>query len=578
MQIKGEPYTRDNQMSAWVDMIHVGIIAINKNGYIEFINGYGLKLLELKRAEVMNKHVSTILPNSGILDVLEFEDEMHSAVSLPNDKHFALHAKPFYDHNQQLLGSIAIIQSAEHMETLNTSYLNYMMEKGMQGILDLVSDALLICDARGKILNMNRHYEKLFEVNKKEVIGNSIRDLMYQCQVSDAVELYVIKTGESVSKEVAFQRDANKKVTIDSVPVYAENGELCYIVSRAYKNNSDPLPDSKESNTKFDHNDNELLQNVIAKSPEMKKVIAMAKHVAAVDTNVLILGESGVGKEVIAEIVHHLSARHKGPLVKINCGAIPESLLESELFGYEKGAFTGAHLKGKVGLFELAQNGTIFLDEIGEMPPHVQVKLLRAIQEKEIMRIGGTKVINLDVRIIAATNQDLEKMIDQGVFREDLYYRINVVPLKIPPLRERRDDIEELIFYFLYRINAKYGFRKKINREAVDVLLNYSWPGNVRELENVMERMVVMASSDIISIENIPNKILEEVNNEQFIVTGIRNKNSLKEIISKYEKNVIMETLKLHKSIRKAAKALKVDHSTLVRKIQKYHLDDRKEE
>ena len=221
----------------------------------------------------------------------------------------------------------------------------------------------------------------------------------------------------------------------------------------------------------------------------------------------MITGESGVGKDVIAGAIHKASARGEGPFIKVNCAAIPETLLESELFGYEKGAFTGANTTGRQGMFELAEKGTIFLNEIGELPFHLQPKLLRVIQDKEVIRVGGSEAVKLDVRIIAATNKDLELMVKEGTFREDLYYRLNVVPIYIPPLRERKEDIPHLILHFMNKYNLKYGQNKKISSKAVDYLTDWPWPGNVRELENVIERLIVMVTDDIIQIEDLPASI-----------------------------------------------------------------------
>ena len=245
------------------------------------------------------------------------------------------------------------------------------------------------------------------------------------------------------------------------------------------------------------------VEGIVGRSKEILEVLDLIHRVAPTNATVLLRGESGVGKELFARAIHFLSPRANRPLVTVNCGAIPESLLEAELFGYEKGAFTGAY-SSKKGKFELAHGGTLFLDEVGELPLHLQVKLLRALQEKEVERLGGTKAIKVDVRIVAATNRDLEKMVSEGKFREDLYYRLSVIPIFIPPLRERKEDIPALVQHFLERFRKEYGKEVAISPEVMDAFLNYDWRGNVRELQNVLERMIILDKDGILTEDDLP--------------------------------------------------------------------------
>ncbi|MCL4425489.1 MAG: sigma 54-interacting transcriptional regulator, partial [Firmicutes bacterium] len=245
----------------------------------------------------------------------------------------------------------------------------------------------------------------------------------------------------------------------------------------------------------------------LARSPKMREVLTLVENIAEVDTTVLILGESGVGKEVLARYIHRRSRRKDQPFVVINCGAIPDNLFESELFGYERGAFTGANREGKVGLMEMANKGTLFLDELGDLPLPLQVKLLRALQEHKIIRVGGLKPIEVDIRVIAATNQDLSRLVGEGKFREDLYYRLDVVPVVIPPLRERTEDIPLLAHHLLARFGQRYGRPKEMTTSAMDALVAYPWPGNIRQLENLIERLVVTTLESTISLEHLPESI-----------------------------------------------------------------------
>jgi transcriptional regulator with PAS, ATPase and Fis domain len=308
---------------------------------------------------------------------------------------------------------------------------------------------------------------------------------------------------------------------------------------------------------------------VIAYSVEMGRVLQLAAKVAAVDTTVLLLGESGAGKEVVARFIHSTSPRRRGPFVNLNCGAIPATLLESELFGYESGAFTGARREGKPGIVEVASGGTLFLDEISELPSDLQVKLLQLIQERKVVRVGGVRPLAVDIRIIAATNRDLAAMVARGEFRVDLFYRLNVVPITIPPLRERPDDVIPLIYHFLDKYNKAHGYQKTMSGEAREVLARYSWPGNVRELENLIERLVVTVEADEIGASDLPQYVFERDGEWQptVVVGGIM---PLRQATEEVERQIIERALSQEKSTYGMAKLLGVNQSTVVRKIKKY--------
>lgn len=317
---------------------------------------------------------------------------------------------------------------------------------------------------------------------------------------------------------------------------------------------------------------NKTGKRIIGESKELKNVLNIVNKVAPSKATVLITGESGTGKELIANATHFNSDRAKKPYIKVNCGALPENLLESELFGHEKGAFTGA-INKKLGRFERADGGTIFLDEIGEIDLNVQVKLLRILQEREMERVGGTETIKVDVRIIAATNKDLFKMVEEGKFREDLYYRLNVIPIEIPPLRERKDDIKLLIDYFLDKYSKELGKKEfKITDEALDTLKDYEWRGNIRELENVIERLVILSENNLISKEKLPKEILnirDELNEFKLPSSGI----NLEEV----EKNLINQALKMTNfNQTKSAKLLGITRHALIYRIEKYNIDIKK--
>jgi DNA-binding NtrC family response regulator len=316
-------------------------------------------------------------------------------------------------------------------------------------------------------------------------------------------------------------------------------------------------------------------ENFIGDSLPMNKVFRVIEKVADTDSTVLILGESGTGKELVARAIHYHSNRHEKPMIPVNCGAIPEELLESELFGHEKGSFTNA-IRTRIGRFELAHGGSIFLDEVAEMSPHLQVKLLRVLQEQEFERLGSTKTIKCDVRIIAATNKNLDKLVEENRFREDLYYRLKVIPIEIPPLRDRRSDIPLLIHHFLDVLcKVKKKKIRGISKKVMKALGNYDWPGNVRELENIVERMVILSEDDYLDLEDLPEKIAQMEKMDQTIQMLIPDEGfSLSNAINEYERQLILNALEKADWVKnRAAKLLNMNRTTLVEKIKKQGID-----
>lgn len=320
---------------------------------------------------------------------------------------------------------------------------------------------------------------------------------------------------------------------------------------------------SKPLQHEFDHLD------VPFHSSAMKRIMGIIQKVSDVNSTVLLLGESGVGKSTLAKSIHKQSSRSDHPFISVNCGALPSGLIESELFGYEAGTFTGGHRKGKKGLFEAASQGTIFLDEIAELPYDVQSKLLDVIQENRIRRVGGVNYIEIDVRIIVATNRDLLTLVSQKQFREDLFYRLNVIPLFIPPLRDRKEDIPRLIDYFLYQFNMKYGRNLQLDQLVRDDLMKSDWPGNIREIENTIERMVVTNSPSLVN-QNYANQYSEKTISVQINEYVTPKFDSLKEAKEALEKEIILSTYNRYQNTYKTAQALKVDQSTISKKLKKY--------
>ena len=449
-------------------------------------------------------------------------------------------------------------------------------------IIDSSYDGIFLTDADGGILYCNDAFLKISGLNWERMKGRRLQDLTENGEIPDACSPDVIKSHKPTTKVIDYYHGVSALVT--SIPIFDESSRLVRVFSNVRDitelvNIREQLKSSTDLNEEY----RRLLwqaeqtgrdSNYIVVSPVMENIFKLATRVAQVSSPVLIQGESGVGKDVLARFIHDSGeAAEKRPFIQINCGAIPETLLESELFGYEAGAFTGASKKGKAGLIELANNGTLFLDEIGEMPLPLQVKLLDVLQTNKMYRLGGTKTVETRARVIAATNTDLEKRIEEGRFRRDLFYRLNVIPIHIPALRERREDIVPMILHFLEQNNRKYNMNKKISPQAVDVLTHYGWPGNVRELRNIIEHMTVLAEGDTIDEKCVPLSVARAAGKSLFIETpDYFSSFNLREINDVVEKAVIEKALAAFGSMRNTAAHLGIDLSTLVRKKRRYNL------
>ncbi|MED0662852.1 transcriptional regulator [Geobacillus thermodenitrificans] len=450
--------------------------------------------------------------------------------------------------------------------------------------LDHLYDGVFITDNECKILYVNEAYTKMSGLKYEDVVGHYVDDLEAKGIFKNSTSPHVRRENKIISS-IGKAKDG-VEMLITGKPIYDENNELIYVVvnqrdisdleimrQKLIVTENKMAVVEKERKKKEEENEyykKQFFNNtgIIGDSEEIRDVIYLINKIAPLDVTVLITGESGVGKEVIANEIFQKSSRKNKQFIKVNCAAIPTNLLESELFGYEKGAFTGAD-KAKKGLFQLADGGTIFLDEIGDIPLEIQPKLLRALQQKEVVPVGGTQIQKLDVRIIAATNKDLSQQVKEGKFRKDLYYRLNVFPIEIPPLRERKRDIYALGEYFLKQYNKKYGKSVVLSSEAYSLLMNYDWPGNVRELQNIIERLIIISDDQTVinkdQIEKImfPNTMLDITKSEK----------GLKEIIQEIEKEILIDVLKNTGTTRKAAKKLKIDQSTLVKKLKKYGIN-----
>lgn len=394
-----------------------------------------------------------------------------------------------------------------HPELLNI--IREFAEPFLHDIIDNSYDGIYITDATGKTLLVNKAYERIFDIPREKLIGRYMKDLVAEGILSTSVTQDVVDSKDVITRTQTNSN--NKEVFITGNPIFDENGNVHHVITNV-RDITELISLNKKLQAETDRADlyqSQLMQqssdkNIVCGSEEFSAVLSMAQKISRMDSTVLILGETGVGKEIVAQYIHKHSPRENKPYIKINCGAIPQNLLESELFGYVPGAFTGASAKGKAGMFELADTGTLFLDEIGELPVNLQSSLLRVLQDREVTRVGGQKSKKVDVRIVAATNRDLEEMIEEGTFRSDLYYRLNVVSINIPPLRDRRGDIPDLAEKTLEDLNQKYGVHKVMSQNFIQHLLHCDWPGNIRELKNFIEKQFVLSDDDILDTPLTP--------------------------------------------------------------------------
>lgn len=444
------------------------------------------------------------------------------------------------------------------------------LEKILIQSIEQSYEGFILTDVKGRIFYANEAVERISGKPLSSIVNQTIQNMLDDGIIKESTSRILNKNPLTIHQKISNGID----VFITSKPVYDVDGKIiCYVANYRNLSSLNNMFEEHLAHTSLNYHELERLRRnmtktdgLIGHSAGMESVKVMIEKIAKTDATVLIQGETGTGKEVIAKNIHTLSNRNKNAYIQINCGAIPEHLIESELFGHEKGAFTSANTS-KVGLLEIANNGTVLLDEIGEMPLHLQVKLLRAIQTNEITRVGGTTKKQLNVRYIAETNKDLKKLVEEGKFREDLYYRLNVVQIKVPPLRERKEDIVPLSEHFLTKFNRKYHKEVKISSGALKLMGQYEWPGNVRQLENVVEQLVILAENRIIFEKNLPFEI-----NKQPIHNHHSELKPLKETIEEVEKEIIQRALQENSSIRKAAKVLEVSHATLLRKMERYNI------
>ncbi|UOE55212.1 sigma 54-interacting transcriptional regulator [Cytobacillus oceanisediminis] len=560
-----EAYARTSQvelgrMDAIFNSAHNGILSIDLEGRITSMNPPAEKMAMTTKEKALGKFLTDVVTPSGLLNVIR-TGKGHTEKYRVGKRKYLTHRTPLYD-GKTLVGAVGVFQDISEIEFVSSELESVkQLLKEQETILDNSTDGICITDGEGTIIKCNQSFRQLFDVRNET--PDYIRDIARQVEAK----------GRSHNIMETSKENKNSLI-ITANPIKNSSNQIERVVINVKDMTEFDALRSELAKTKsiLEHMHlSERSETFIAKSPEMERLLETVQQVAKVDVTVLLSGESGVGKEEIAKLIQQSSPRSEAPFIKVNCGAIPESLMESELFGYEGGAFTGALKKGKAGLFEQANNGTIFLDEIGEIPIHLQVKLLRVLQEMEITRVGSAKPTKIDVRVIAATNRDLKELVQEGSFREDLFYRLNVIPISIPPLRRRVEDIPILIDAYARMFAAKYHKHLKFTKKAIQVLTNYQWPGNVRELVNIIERIYVTASNlevgeqEVLSLFSKGDN--QRMNHDQAIV--VNQLLPLKEAVEVLERELIYKASQSEKSYRGIARVLEVNPSTIVRKVKK---------
>ncbi|MEA4924257.1 MAG: sigma 54-interacting transcriptional regulator [Syntrophomonadaceae bacterium] len=570
-----------NEMQTILNSAHNLIISIDKNGNINVLNRAAERFLGLKSSTVQGRNIMKIIPNSGLMEILETGCSRPVQKIVLNNCTFISNRTPIKQQGE-IIGAVAVLQDISELESISRELENVKeLNKELDAIIESSYDGLYLTNGQGITLRVNEAFEKLTGVGSSEMVGRNVEDLVKERGiVSESVSALVLKAKKPIT---IMQKTLTGRLALTTgTPVFDRKGRIFRVVSNVREITELILlkQQLEQAQGLSKHYESELRalqirysgsEKLVISSRKMKDLLDTVIRLAQVDSTVLITGESGTGKELIAETIHNNSLRKNGPFIKINCGAISHNLLETELFGYEAGAFTGAKKGGKAGYFELAQGGTLLLDEISELPFNLQVNLLRVLQSKELIRVGGEKTVPVDVRIIAAANRDIQGLVEKNLFRKDLYYRLNVVPVEVPPLRERKEEIPVLAAHFVQMFNKKYKMDKELSANVIDVLMDYDWPGNVRELENIIERLVVTIPGSILARNDLPLHLKKNTleKHPKITVTGIL---PLREAVETVEKQILEQAFQRYKATREVAQHLEVDPSTILRKAAKYGL------
>jgi PAS domain S-box-containing protein len=563
-----------------LDSTHDAMIGVDNKGIITLFNKAAVRLTKIASEEAIGKYVADVIMDTRLPFILETgKSELNQQQNLGSIK-IITNRMPVKDKQGKIIGAVAVFRDITEVIELAEEITNLKeMQSMLAAIFNATQDAISVVDQKGLGVMINPAYTRITGLSEKDVIG---KPATVDIAEGESLHMQVIKTKKPIKGALLKVGPTHKEVLVNAAPIIVD-GELRGSVGVIHDLSEITKLSSELKNAKDIIRSLEAkytFEDIIGKDSTLLAAVDKARKAAEIPITVLLRGESGTGKEIFAHSIHNASERKYRKFVRVNCSAIPETLLESELFGYEEGAFTGAKKGGRKGLFEEANGGTIFLDEIGEIPSGTQSKLLRVLQEKEFVRVGGTKSINIDVRVIAATNVDLEAAIDSGRFRADLYYRLNVLPIKIPPLRMRKADIYDLSLFFIKKFNQLYGRNvQNISHQAVEELKAYNWPGNVRELDNFIGRAIInMRIGDSVILEtHLPQferlvkvgdvPAAQEESYENISMT-------LEDIVEKSEKRHIVQIMKeCDNNKTKAAKLLDISLRSLYYKLEKYGLE-----
>ena len=563
-----------------------GVIATDQDGRIQFVNKRAREILKFIKTKMIGVRIAKLLPKTSELVTQCLATGKPQLESQIQGKRVNLivNINPIRE-GKTVTGCVCNFLRLDEFESTAWKLESFdLVDRQFKTVFESSSDGIWICDKNGRVVLINKASEKLGGIKRESIIGTRVSDLVKKKKLySNYVTDEVIETKRVVS-QLQHVKNTKKTVLCTGIPVFDRNDKLSMVVinERDITQLEALKVQLEETRKEKDRYKNELTelsmlelkrQKIVAESNQMRDILKTALKLARLEvTDILLLGESGTGKGLLAKFIHNNSQRKKKPFIQINCAALPENLLEAELFGDEKGAFPGPEEQGKPGLFELAHEGTLFLDEIGELPFSVQAKLLKYLDDHEVQRLGGIKAKPIDCIIIAATNQDIEKFVRQKKFRKDLFYRLNILTIKIPPLRERPEDIFELANSFLRHYNSKYKQKKKLNPLALSLLQSYSFAGNVRELKNIIKKAVVMSEGDVIDTV-ILSSIGKEVLEDRWEVRGADKKiNNLADMLAALEKEMLKNAMRHCKSTREMAQFLNISQPTVVRKLKKHHL------
>lgn len=565
--------------------IPTGIIAINRKGYITNINFFANKCLKQDNKKIIGTHVSEISSHFSELmtNCLETGETIYFPDLTVKKEILEVEITPIHQ-ERSIIGAVCSLRMGDEVETYKRRLESYnLLQLQIDALMDFTSYGIWILDGNGTVLKVNSAAEKLIGIKAKDVVGKNIVRLVEKNVIDQALTPYVLAAKRPVSK-LLYVIKTKKHIMSSGTPILGKDGNIILVIVTEHDittlNSLQKQLDKMRSMAKKykeELSDLNMIEfkgkGIIAESQEMRQVLRISLKLARLEvSNILVLGESGTGKELIAKFIHENSKRKNKPFIQINCAALPETLLEAELFGFEKGAFTGAPAQGKIGLFEMAQGGTILIDEIGELPLSVQVKLLKFLDEHEIMHLGGLKPIKIDCIIITATNRNLKALVKENKFREDLYHRLNAFNIQIPPLRQRPEDIVGLAAHYIEKYNKEYKLKKRLSLKAITHLQSHPFYGNVRELKNMLKNTVVLSESDILD-EFIPDTVINREIHKSF--STYQNANhipSLTEQLNNFEREILERAIMCCNSTRQMADYFKTSQSRIVRMLKKHDM------